>query len=689
MNKKPNRLIHTTSPYLLQHAYNPVDWYFWGSEAFEKATKENKMIFLSIGYSTCHWCHVMERESFENEEIAEILNAYFVPIKVDREELPDVDHIYMKAIQLMGIQGGWPLNVFLTPDLKPITGGTYFPPEPKWGMPSFKEVLQKMIYYWEKKKNDILQISEEITKNLQENEIPKTEITIKENHFLAIIDYFYQYFDKDRGGFLINGRNKFPPSINFFLLIQIYKKTENPKILNIIETTLRNMRHGGIYDQIGGGISRYSTDHNWLVPHFEKMLYDNALFAWINIETYRITKNPFYLNTTIDILEYLFRDMHHPDGGFYSAEDADSEGEEGKFYLWTKDEFIKALKNHMQDDEIELLIKHWGITEKGNFESKNILYVKQEIPEELLKKARAILLEHRSKRVRPGRDEKILTSWNAMMISLLSHAYLTCKNDFYLKEAIQTFNFILNHLTTTKELTTITENGIFYRSYSNYQKDKAPYLGTLTDHASMGCALIDLYKATGNIEYINFANSIKDYILNYFYVNGKLYETKENENYLIVRSSDFYDGVIPSGLSFTFRLLVHLYKYGVAQNQCEDMIKKIMEVYYPIAINNPFSYSYFLMSVFKLYYLNQEIVILAKNENMLKNLIFLLSDYITSESIIAYKTQNLKDRELSLMDIFAYKTLPEDCDYNIYLCENFSCKAPVSDINFLTKSKIY
>lgn len=689
MQKKPNRLINETSPYLLQHAYNPVDWYPWGKEAFEKAKKEDKMIFLSIGYSTCHWCHVMEKESFENEEIAQILNEFFVPIKVDREELPDVDHIYMNAITLMGIQGGWPLNVFLTPDLKPITGGTYFPPIRKWGMPSFKEILLRMIQLWHTEKENIIKLSEDITQQLQQ--IPKMQsIEIKYETFHLIVDYFYKFFDRNKGGFLINGKNKFPPSMNLFLLLQIYRKNQNPLILEMIEKTLREMRYGGIYDQIGGGISRYSTDHQWLIPHFEKMLYDNALFCSVNLETYKITKNPFYLKTAIDVLDYLLRDMKNENGGFYSAEDADSDGEEGKFYLWTKEEFTDVLKKYFTKKEIEELVHYFGLTEQGNFESKNVLSINPNISlqDTLITKARKLLLEHRNKRNRPHRDEKILTSWNALVISALSYAYLATLNNDYLNEAELTLNFILDHLTINKAFDSIPEEGLFYRSYSNHKKKNAPYIGTLTDHAAMGCAFLDLFKSTGKIEYLHRSNQIKNYILKYHYQDGILYETRENDNELIIRPADFYDGVLPSGLSLTFRLLTHLYFFGIENENCENILNSLLNTYLEKALQYPFSYSYFLMSVFKLYFLNQQIVVSTKNKDKIKEILSYFGKEISSETIFALFSNNSQNQIENIL-LLKDKSISENHPYTIYICENFSCQLPISNLEQLTQTKIF
>ena len=434
---RPNRLAQEKSPYLLQHAYNPVDWFPWGTEAFEKAKSEDKMIFLSIGYATCHWCHVMERESFENPDLAQKLNQKFVPIKVDREELPDVDQIYMKSLQAMGQQGGWPLNVFLTPDLRPVTGGTYFPPQPAFGRPSFGQVLDTISDVWQNNREKILESATALTDFLQSTNRATTEGDVENvappGMMVSIkaVDLFFQSFDAYRGGFLTNGNNKFPPSMAILLLIRQYDRNQDKRCIQMVETTLSAMKRGGIYDQIGGGLCRYATDHDWLVPHFEKMLYDNALFISALVETYRVTGKQEYADWAEDCIEYIRRDMTDPSGAFYSAEDADSEGEEGKFYVWSEQEFLEVLEEAgIELEDRKKILRFWGLSARGNFEGKNILHVPVP-PEEFgvddrfrekLAKARKALLSRRSRRERPLRDDKVLTSWNGLMISALSLA---------------------------------------------------------------------------------------------------------------------------------------------------------------------------------------------------------------------------------------------------------------------------
>ncbi len=685
----PNRLIYETSPYLLQHAYNPVDWFPWGEEAFQKAKSENKLIFLSIGYSTCHWCHVMEKESFEDEETASILNRHFISIKVDREELPEVDSIYMNALHLMGQQGGWPLNMFLTPDLKPITGGTYFPKERKWGMLSFKEVLKYVLNLWNTKKEQLIEISNQITNYLNSRNFMSNEeiIDIKQEHFEKIIGDFYQYFDPHYGGFLVNQKNKFPPSLNLLFLIALYKKFKKSECLEMIETTLINIRKGGIYDQLGGGIARYATDHQWRVPHFEKTLYDNALYANVLIEAYKLTKKEIYKEISIEVLDYLFRNLYNPEGGFYSAEDADSEGEEGKFYVWRKQEMISILeRNDFKTKEIEQVLEFFGVTDGGNFESnQNVLYIKQEKLWEypFIKKAREILFRERNKRILPFKDEKILTSWNALMISTLCNAYLTFENPIYLEKALKTFEFITLFLTQTSKFTNPLNHGFLKRSY-NPKKNKVFYLNAnLADYALLACCLLDLYKATAKEIYLMNACLIKDYILKYFYKDGVFYETEENIPYLIVRPFDFYDGVIPSSVSATIRLFLKLADFGFVQKEIH-LVENFIKKFYPVAIQHPFSYSYFLLEVFQYYFLNQQIVIRIYQKQFLKELIHFFGKHTFLESSIFY---NFPGSEFKADWIKEENN--QNLDYVIYICKNFSCSLPISDIKKINEFSFY
>jgi len=429
-----NKLVHEKSPYLLQHAHNPVDWHPWGNEAFEKAKNEDKLLLVSIGYATCHWCHVMERESFEDPELAAYLNAHFVPVKVDREERPDVDKIYMDSLHALGQQGGWPLNMFVTPEGKPVTGGTYFPPKPLYGRKSFRELLETLASIWKNEREKIFSTADQLTAHLKQKAVstagghPELNWEAEEQ----AVTQFRDSFDSRHGGFKQQQQNKFPPSMGLMLLLRHFHRTGNEHSLEMVEKTLQKMFAGGIYDQLGGGLSRYSTDYEWLVPHFEKMLYDNSLFVWALIETFQITKNPLYETAVRDVLTYVARDMTSPEGAFFSAEDADSEGVEGKFYVWSKAEILEILG----PENGELACAFWDITENGNFEGNNIPNrprSDEDVAEQFrittdemriqLRTAREKLMAVRSKRVRPLLDDKVLTSWNALMISAFAIIY--------------------------------------------------------------------------------------------------------------------------------------------------------------------------------------------------------------------------------------------------------------------------
>ncbi|MEC9460159.1 MAG: thioredoxin domain-containing protein, partial [SAR324 cluster bacterium] len=447
-----NKLIHEKSPYLLQHAPNPGDWYPWGTAAFAKAKEEDKLLLVSIGYATCHWCHVMERESFEDPELAAFLNAYFVPVKVDREERPDVDKIHMDALHALGQQGGWPLNMFVTPEGKPVTGGTYFPPRPMYGRKSFRELLETLALIWKDEREKIFTTADQLTAHLQQKAVPTADGHPELNWEAEeqTVAQFRESYDSQHGGFKQQQQNKFPPSMGLMLLLRHYKRTGEAHSLEMVEMTLQKIFAGGIYDQLGGGLSRYSTDYEWLVPHFEKMLYDNSLFVWALIETFQITKNPLYESAVRDVLAYVARDMTSPAGAFFSAEDADSEGVEGKFYVWSKAEVLKILGA----ESGELACAFWDITENGNFEGSSIpnrprsdedLAAQFRItPEEMrktLRTAREKLMAVRSQRVRPLLDDKVLTSWNALMISAFARASRVFNDPEFEKMATRAADF--------------------------------------------------------------------------------------------------------------------------------------------------------------------------------------------------------------------------------------------------------
>lgn len=511
--KKTNRLIHEKSPYLLQHAYNPVDWYPWSEEAFEKAKREEKPIFLSIGYSTCHWCHVMERESFEDEEVARVLNRDFVAIKVDREERPDVDHVYMTVCQAMTGQGGWPLTVLMTPEKKPFFAGTYFPKRSKYGRTGLLEILERVADAWKRKRTDLLQAGNRVTEAIRGNMDPAVRGELSEEMLTGAYEQLSDQFDERYGGF---GQSpKFPRPHDFLFLLRHWKRTGEERALQMVEKTLEAMRRGGIYDHVGFGFSRYSVDDRWHTPHFEKMLYDNALLAVAYLEAYQVTGKEAYARVAREIFTYVLRDMTSPEGGFYSAEDADSEGEEGKFYLWTPEEIREVLGAGMG----RLFCECYGVTDAGNFEGKNILHqigislsavavrhgMGMDELEQKLEEARRKLFQAREQRVRPHRDDKILTSWNALMIVALSRGARVLGERRYADAAEGAARFILKTLRRGDG-----------RLLARYRDGEAAIPAFLDDYAFLAWGLIELYEATLRVEYLRRAADLAREMLDLF-----------------------------------------------------------------------------------------------------------------------------------------------------------------------------
>jgi uncharacterized protein YyaL (SSP411 family) len=541
-----NRLITESSPYLLQHASNPINWYPWRKEAFEKAKREDKPIFLSIGYSTCHWCHVMEHESFSDEDVAELLNTYFVSIKVDREERPDIDQVYMTVTQTITGSGGWPNTVFLTPDKKPFFAGTYFPKESRWGIPGLIEVLPKLADVWRNDRENVLKSAEQITRLLETmaNSGPSTpldqKILDKSRTALANL------YDPEHGGF--GAAPKFPtPHILTFLLRRYHHNQDN-QALAMVEKTLTQMRLGGIHDHIGFGFHRYSTDSQWLVPHFEKMIYDQALLAMAYTEAYQATGKELYAQTVRDIFSYILRDMTSAEGAFFSAEDADSEGVEGKFYLWTTAEIQKILGN----TDAEIYQKIFNLKDDGNFRSQeseqptggNILHLQKPVPElarelgisekqldQRLENIRQKLYQSRKKRVPPFKDDKILTDWNGLMIAALSKAGQTLNEPKYATAAKKAADFVLLNLRE--------KNG---RLMKRYRQGKAGLTAYLDDYAFMIWGLLELYEATFQTNYLKEAIRLNDQMLKHFWdeETGGLFMTADYSETLLIRSKKIY-----------------------------------------------------------------------------------------------------------------------------------------------------
>ncbi len=552
----PNRLANETSPYLLQHRDNPVDWYPWGPEALERARTEDRPILLSVGYSACHWCHVMEHESFEDPETARIMNELFVNVKVDREERPDIDSVYMTAVQQMTGHGGWPMTVFLTPEGVPFYGGTYYPPEPRHGMPSFRQVLHAVAGAYRERRDDVERSAEQLHSLLREGmsvRAPAAEIdtTVLDRAFHALASRY----DARHGGF--GGAPKFPQPMILEFLLRHWKRTGSTDALRMVEHTLRSMAAGGMYDQLGGGFHRYSVDARWQVPHFEKMLYDNALLARVYLYAWQATGDAGHRRVVEEVLRYVQREMRAPEGGFYSAQDADSEGEEGKFYVWTPDE-VDAL---LGGEDGPLFRAYYDVTPGGNFEGKNILHVDRSVEEvaaeagvsverleRALARGREVLYEARARRVWPGRDDKVLTAWNAMMLRTFAEAGRILGNRDYLDAANACADFLLREL---------RPGGRLLRSWKD---GRAKIDAFLEDHALLADALVSLFEATGDAERIEAARALADDTLDRFWDEdeGIFYDTATDAEALVVRPRDAFDNATPSGTSAAVTALLRL-----------------------------------------------------------------------------------------------------------------------------------
>ena len=563
----PNRLAKETSPYLLQHAHNPVDWFPWGEEAFAKARGEDKPVFLSIGYSACHWCHVMERESFENDELAQILNDHFVSIKVDREERPDIDSIYMQAVQLMTGHGGWPMSVFLTPDGGPFYAGTYFPPDDRHGMPGFKRVLVHVLDAYRSRRTDVQAASDEVRQVINSQLQPKGTRTIEQHGLDRAAASIAQSYDPENGGF--GSAPKFPPSMTLDFLMQNSDRYED-----VIVNTLTKMAHGGIYDQIGGGFHRYSTDAHWLVPHFEKMLYDNALLARLYTRAWQWKKSALFARIANEILGFVQREMTSPDGGFYSTLDADSEGVEGKFYVWSRDEVIGALG----EDKGRTFCELFDVTERGNWEGANILHVVGDVDAhaDLVARGKCHLYGIREQRVRPGRDEKILSGWNGWMLAAFAEACLAF--DRYEDVVRKNAEFLIAR---------IDSNGHLIRH--------AAIPGMLEDYSGVAWGLTLAYEAVHERRYLDAANRLLEQIRSRFAdeENGGFYDTAVDHEKLITRPKDFFDNATPSGNSIACDVLLrHSLLFG--NEEYAEEATGALETIFPLVERYPSGFGYTL-----------------------------------------------------------------------------------------------
>ena len=668
----PNRLARESSPYLLQHANNPVDWYPWCDEALQRAAEEDRPIFLSVGYSACHWCHVMERESFESEQVAQQLNQAFICIKVDREERPDIDQIYMNAVQLMTGRGGWPMSVFLTPERQPFYGGTYWPPEPRHGMPSFSNVIDAVLDAWSQRRDQIYEQAGKLTAHLQTlGRQTQQEQTAFDVQFLQrAAGKLEQVFDPQHGGF---GRApKFPHSMDLSLLMRLWSRDEKEAQLGMVTLTLDQMKNGGIYDHLGGGFARYSTDDRWLIPHFEKMLYDNALLTGNYLDAFVLTGNPEYAQVARETCDYVLREMTDDEGGFHSSEDADSEGQEGKFYVWTPEEVLRELG----DAAGERFCRAYDVTPEGNFEGHSVLNLPQPIsrvaellgwePGELeseLEASREKLRNARNQRVRPAKDDKVLCSWNALMIDSLARAGRILNQPAYLAAATRAAEFILKKMRR--------HDG---RLYHSWRDGKANHPGYLDDHAYMIHALQSLYEATLAPHWLDEASSLADIALEHFAdaQNGGFFYTSDDHETLITRTKDLHDSSVPSGNGMIATALLRLGKL-LGSNKLVGAAAGTLEHAKGVMAESPTAAGQLLIGADWMLGPVRQMVLIGQDEA--------LDTFITSRhrcylprDVFAGRPSDSAPPSL-LEQVFQGKSSPEDVA--AFVCRDFECDAPV------------
>ena len=686
--KYTNKLINESSPYLLQHAHNPVEWYPWSEEAFEIANKENKPIFLSIGYSTCHWCHVMEKESFENEEIAKLLNQKFINIKVDREERPDIDNIYMTVCQMMTGSGGWPLTIVMTPDKKPFFAGTYFPPQSRYGRIGLVDLINKIDSLWVNDKSTILENADEVSsvlkKSLSHNSNGKFNKSIFENAF----NEFYNSYDDIYGGF--GSAPKFPTPHQFGFLLRYFNQTENYVSLEMVKHSLLNMRYGGIFDHVGKGFHRYSTDRQWLLPHFEKMLYDQANLINAYSETYHITNDTLFLNTAKEIIDYLLNSMKSEEGGFYSAEDADSENIEGKFYVWEKSEIEEILKK-----DANFYCDVYNIFNNGNYTEEasghgaggNIPHLKTTYEEiatkysltkeqliEKLNKLNRILYQERDKRVHPFKDKKLLTDWNSLLISAFCKYAISSKDFSILNNAIEIENFINEKMWNDNKLNHVHMNG---KSYVD---------ANLDDYSFYIQALLDLYSLTFDNKYLIKSINITNYTIDNYYseTDKAFYFTDISNKDVLQRRVELYDGAIPSGNSVMLLNLLRLNKI-TGNSKFADYSNNLLNSFYNLVVKSPTSFSQFLTGAIFAFNQGFEVVIVGKKtDENIRTVLNIVYNNFNPNTIIVWKESDNDD----ICNIADYTKMMYQLDdeLTVYVCKNYTCETPTNDLNLIKKT---
>lgn len=677
--RKQNHLIHEKSPYLLQHAYNPVDWYPWGDEAFRRAHEENKPVFLSIGYSTCHWCHVMERESFEDEEVADILNEGFISVKVDREERPDLDNVYMNVCQAMTGSGGWPLTVLLTPDRKPFFAGTYFPKHSRYGRPGLIELLKAIREKWETDREHLQGLGEEILNDIagQMGESVPGEPGPELMH--SCYHSMENTFDPLYGGF--GNAPKFPTPHHLLFLLRYWKRFKEPHALEMVERTLLGMYCGGIFDHIGFGFSRYSTDRKWLVPHFEKMLYDNALLSLAYLETYQATRKEFYANVARDVFTYVLREMNSPEGGFYTAEDADSEGVEGKFYLWTPDQ----VKGVLGEDDGEYFCRLYDISEQGNFEGKSIPNLldrmldrraeagERESPlqNERVDVLRQKLFDAREKRIHPFKDDKILTSWNGLIIAALARGGWVLGDVKFTHAAEKAVEFLLKNLRSKEG-----------RLLARYREGEAAYPAYLDDYAFLAWGLLELYQATFQVGYLEDAIGLTREMRNLFWdpEDGGFYFTaKEGNEDLGTRAKEIADMALPSGNSVAAWNLLHLARL-TGNSELKNTAQRQLHAFGGAAAEAPQAYTFYLCALdFSLGPPQEIVVATEKDDPKTREILEVMRAKYLPRAIILQNQPGREGERLAAIAPNAAGKIPLDGTPAVYICENYACQEPVTN----------
>jgi uncharacterized protein YyaL (SSP411 family) len=667
-----NRLQHETSPYLLQHASNPVDWYPWGDEAFARARAEDKPVLLSVGYSACHWCHVMAHESFENPETARMMNDLFVNIKVDREERPDVDDIYMQAVQALTGGGGWPMTVFLTPDGRPFYGGTYFPPEPRQGMASFRQILTGVHDAYARRRDEVERAAASLTEALARDLLGMggSEDALTPALLDEAAAGIAQNYDNTHGGF--GGAPKFPQPMVLEYLLRTYARLDDRRYLALVAQTLTKMARGGIYDQIGGGFARYSTDARWLVPHFEKMLYDNAQLSRLYLHTWQITGDPFYRTIAEEVYDYILREMTSHEGGFYSATDADSEGEEGRYFVWTEAELRELL-----GEDADIAIEYWGVSPRGNFEGRSILYVPNDKPvaaarlgltvdalDARLELIRDKLFAARTQRVPPGLDDKILTGWNGLMLASLAEAARVLDRDDYRVAMLRSAEFLVEKL---------MPEGVLKRTYKDGQTKIDAYL---EDYGALIEALLEVYQTTFDERWFVQARGLADHVLAHFSAeDGGFFDVSDEAAGLIVRPRNIQDNAVPSGNGMMAKNLVRLaaytgdFRYDEAARRALALLTEALRQY-------PQAFAESLNAVDALVQGVAEVAVVGDPEDAAtRALLDVIQKPFRPNAITALSRDNVDDEHG--IPLLSYRVrrgaLP-----TVYVCRNFACQMPVT-----------